>query len=29
VVSAAVSFGLLHIAFGGYILARQRQERTP
>jgi hypothetical protein len=29
VVSAAVSFGLLHIVFGGYILARQRQERTP
>jgi hypothetical protein len=29
VVSAALSFGLLHILFGLYILGKQRQERTP
>jgi hypothetical protein len=29
VVSAAVSFGLLHIIFGLYILGKQRQERLP
>ena len=29
VVSAAVSFGLLHILFGLYILRKQRQERLP
>ncbi len=29
VLAAALSFGMLHIAFGCYILWRQRQERTP
>jgi hypothetical protein len=29
VVSAAASFGLLHIVFGFYVLGKQRQERTP
>jgi hypothetical protein len=29
VVSAAVSFGLLHIVFGWYVLGKQRQEARP
>jgi len=29
VVSAALSFGLLHVVFGLYILRKQRQDRTP